>query len=360
MGGSPPVGTYIATVRDFVLMGKIGSTPQRVQWSPLNSPEGAWGSIAATQADFQDVADGGNVTGLVGGEYALIFQETSVRRMTYEGPPIVFRIDKIANDIGASVPGSVASLIDMAFFLHKSGFYMVRGGQTITPIGRGKVDRTFWAEFDETNQFRSSAAIDPVRGLYVFAYPATDSSNGVPNRLLIYNWRTEKLGACQGDLRDRVRRREPAELHARTARQLQRRHARRRCRTRSISVRSGPAHCRCCCSPSTPRTGAARFSGATLAATVETAEFNPGQGTRIGHPGCRPLIDGGARRSRSARGRRSRAPCLWPGGRADTGWPGAGLPERSLFPGARGCRPATTWSNMQGIDDLDVRPAGVQ
>jgi hypothetical protein len=99
MGGSPPVGTYIATVRDFVLMGKIGSTPQRVQWSPLNSPEGTWGSIAATQADFQDVADGGNVTGLVGGEYGLIFQETSVRRMTYEGPPIVFRIDKIANDI---------------------------------------------------------------------------------------------------------------------------------------------------------------------------------------------------------------------------------------------------------------------
>ena len=109
-----------------------------------------------TQADFQDLPDGGNVTGLVGGEYGLIFQETSVRRMTYEGPPIVFRIDKIANDIGASVPGSVAGLLDMAFFLHKSGFYMVRGGQTITPIGRGKVDRTFWAEFDEANQFRCS------------------------------------------------------------------------------------------------------------------------------------------------------------------------------------------------------------
>src|SRR5258708_1207073 len=105
--------------------------------------------------------------------------------MAYEGPPIIFRIDKIANDGGCSVPGSLASLIDMAFFCHKSGFYMVQGGQTITPIGRGKIDRTFWAEFDETNHFRASSAIDPVRGLYVFAYPA-NGSGGTPTRLLIY------------------------------------------------------------------------------------------------------------------------------------------------------------------------------
>ena len=153
----------------------------------------------------------------------MVLQETSVRRMTYEGPPIIFRIDKIANDIGCSVPGSLASLIDMAFFCHKSGFYMVQGGQTITPIGRGKIDRTFWAEFDETNHFRASAAIDPVRGLYIFAYPAT-GNNGTPNRLLIYNWgSTGEVGARPGDLRAGVRRRQPAELHARAARRLQRR-----------------------------------------------------------------------------------------------------------------------------------------
>src|SRR5262249_20404284 len=98
--------------------------------------------------------------------------------------------------IGCSVPGSVAALLDMVFFVHKSGFYMVQAGQTVTPIGRGKVDRTFWAEFDETNQFRCSAAIDPVRGLYVFAYPA-NGSNGTPNRLLIYNWRTARWSRAE-------------------------------------------------------------------------------------------------------------------------------------------------------------------
>ena len=57
--------------------------------------------------------------------------------MSYEGPPTVFRFDKIANDIGCSVPGSVAGIGDMAFFLHKSGFYMVQGAQQLKPIGYG-------------------------------------------------------------------------------------------------------------------------------------------------------------------------------------------------------------------------------
>lgn len=122
----------------------------------------------------------------------IVLQETAIRRLTYEGTPIVFRIDKIANDLGCSVPNSVASVLDVAFFLHKSGFHMIQGAQAIKPIGRGKVDRTFWAEFDEASHFRSSAAIDPVRGLYVFAYPSLTSSDGNPNRLLIYNWRTER------------------------------------------------------------------------------------------------------------------------------------------------------------------------
>ena len=45
LGGSPPVGTFITTVRDFVVMGKIGSAPQRVQWCALNNAE-SWGAVA--------------------------------------------------------------------------------------------------------------------------------------------------------------------------------------------------------------------------------------------------------------------------------------------------------------------------
>ena len=157
MGGSPPVGTYITTVRDFVLMGKIGIDAAARAVVAAQQCRSLGHVAQRPRPTFRTCPTAATSPAWSAARSALIFQETSVRRMTYEGPPIVFRIDKIANDIGASVPGSVAGLIDMAFFLHKSGFYMVRAGQTITPIGRGKVDRTFWAEFDETNQFRSSA-----------------------------------------------------------------------------------------------------------------------------------------------------------------------------------------------------------
>jgi hypothetical protein len=358
LGGTPPVGTYITTVKDFLLMGKIGSTPQRVQWSGLNNCE-IWGSIAANQADFQDLPDGGNVTGLVGGEYGLIFQETAVRRMTYEGAPIIFRIDKIANDIGASVPGSVASLIDMAFFLHKSGFYMVQGGQTITPIGRGKVDRTFWAEFDETNLFRCSAAIDPVRSLYIFAYPA-NGSGGTPNRLLIYNWRTEKWShaavTCEivfGGVSQQSYTLEQLDAFngGSTIDNLP--------YSLDSSFWSGPLSLLLYAFDTSHKSGS--FSGSTLEATAETAEFNPGKGTRSVIRSCRPLIDGYSPMIKV--GSRETQQGLTNYG-TEVGLTGAGLApvyQSGRYFRVRARMPAgSTWSNMQGIDDLDVRPAGGQ
>jgi hypothetical protein len=356
LGGSPPVGTYIATVREFVVMGKIGSTPQRVQWSPYNNAEGTWGSVAATQADYQDLPEGGNVTGLVGGEVGVVFSENAVWRMAYEAPPTVFRFDKIANDIGCSVPGSVAGIGDMAFFLHKSGFYMVQGAQQLKPIGYGKVDRTFWAEFDETNQSRCSAAIDPVRGLYVFAYPA-NGSNGTPNRLLIYNWRADKWARAEvtceivfGGVSQTSVTLEGLDAYG-TLETLP--------YSLDSSYWSGAVSLLLFAFYTDHKSGS--FSGATLEAILETAEFNPGGGTRAYVRGLRPLIDGGS-------------PYITLGSR-DTQQDGVtygnevGLTSAGTAPVLRSGRyfrakariPAgDTWTHAQGIDDLDVRKSGMQ
>ncbi len=308
---------------------------------------------------LQELPDGGNVTGLVGGEVGLIFQETSIRRMSYEGAPIVFRIDKIANDIGASVPGSVAGLLDMAFFLHKSGFYMVRAGQTVTPIGRGKVDRTFWAEFDEANHFRSSSAIDPVRGLYVFAYPA-NGSNGTPNRLLIYNWHTERwtraILDCElvfGGVSQQAYTLEQLDPFG-TLETLP--------YSLDSSYWTGTLSLLLFAFDTTHKSGS--FSGPTLPATVETGEFNPasGQGNRSIIRACRPLIDGGNPQIQIGARETQQQPIV-------SYAPATGLTTAGLAPvyssgryfRVRATQPAAAvWSNMQGIDDLDVRPAGLQ
>ena len=355
LGGTPPSGTYIATVRDFLLMGRIGATPQRIQWSGLNNCE-VWGSIAANQADFQDLPDGGNVTGLLGGEIGLVFQETSVRRLAYEGSPTVFRIDKIASDLGCSVAGSVAGVLDLAFFLHKSGFHMVQGGQAVQAIGRGKVDRTFWAEFDETSQFRCSSAIDPVRGLYVFAYPA-NGSGGLPNRLLIYNWRSGRWShadvACEllfGGVSQQGYTLEQLDAFG-TLDSL--------AYSLDSSYWSGAVSLLLFGFDAGHRSGS--FSGGTLPATVETAEFNPGNGRRSVVRGCRPLIDGGApqiqlgtRETQQAQVTYGPAVGLTPAGLAPV------LQSGRYFRVRASLQAGDAWSNLQGIDDLDVRPAGAQ
>jgi hypothetical protein len=355
LGGSPPVGTYIATVRDFVLMGRIGSTPQRVQWSGFNNGEN-WGTSLGTQADFQDLPDGGDVTGLLGGEHGVILQETAVRRMTYEGPPVVFRLDKIATDVGCSVPGSLAGLLDMGFFLHKSGFYRVQGGQSVTPIGRGKVDKTFWGEFDETNAHRCSAAIDPVRGLYIFAYPASGSS-GTPNRLLIYNWATQRwtraVMECEivyGGVSQQSYALEDLDAFG-TLETL--------AYPLDSSYWSGAVSLLLFAFDAAHRSGS--FSGAPLEATVETGELNPGNGLRSIVRGLRPLIDGGSPRIQLGSRETQQATVSW--------GPAVGLTPAGMAPvygSGRYFRVRSTmaagasWSNMQGIDDLDARPAGAQ
>ena len=355
LGGAPPVGTYVATVRDFLVMGRIGSTPQRIQWSGLGNAE-VWGSIAANQADFQDLPDGGIVSGLVGGEIGIVLQEAAVRRMAYEGSPTVFRIDKIATDLGCSVPGSVAGVLDLAFFLHKSGFHQVQGGQSIVPIGRGKVDRTFWAEFDEGNQFNASAAIDPVRGLYVFAYP-TVGGDGLPDRLLIYNWRTERWShaSVNGELVFGG-----VSQQGYTLEQLDAFGSLDTLPFPLDSARwSGTVALRLFAFDRAHALGA--FSGVALAAAVETAEFAPAPGRRAVVRGCRPLIDGGAPQIQlGAREAQQDAVAYGPA----VGLTGTGLAPVYLsgrYFRVRATMPAAgAWSNLQGIDDLDVRPAGAQ
>jgi hypothetical protein len=103
------------------------------------------------------------------------------------------------------------------------------------------------------------------------------------------------------------------------------------------------------------------FSGAALAATVETGEFNPGDGARSVIRACRPLIDGGSPQIQIGARETQQADVVYA--------PAAGLTVAGLAPvyssgryfRVRAVQPAgALWSNMQGIDDLDVRPAGAQ
>lgn len=187
--GSPPIGGFIATIRRFLFLANIAGYPQRLNWSGDNN-SGTWASSATTLADYQDLPDGGAITGLLGGEVGVAFQENAITRVAFEGSPTVFRFDKIATDLGATIVNSLAGWGSLGFFCHRSGFQMVQSAQQIVPIGRDRVDRWFWSCVDQGNLHRCTSAIDPVNSLYMMSFPT--GSSGTPAEILIYNWKADR------------------------------------------------------------------------------------------------------------------------------------------------------------------------
>jgi hypothetical protein len=131
-------------------------------------------------------------------EYAaIIFQEFAIRRASYEGPPLIFRFAKITDNLGATIPGSLAAYRDLIFFCDRSGFFMLQGGAQITPIGEQRVNNEFWSLIDQTNLARVTAAIDPANSLYAIAFPDTSASGGNPNHVFLYNWAVDRWAHVQ-------------------------------------------------------------------------------------------------------------------------------------------------------------------
>lgn len=203
LGGTPPSGPrYVEIMGDFVVFARLLANRLKTQWSAINNAEDYVAS-ATTQSDSQTIPEGGDITGLIGYEYGgLVFQERSIRRMDYVGSPVIFSFKKIANDIGATIPGSIAGFSDRAFFCHRSGFFMVVGGQAVVPIGAEKVDQTFWGSgtdaIDTQYMTRVSSAVDPVNKVYGILYCGLGTGhNGTPNRLLLFHWDTGRWSHAQ-------------------------------------------------------------------------------------------------------------------------------------------------------------------
>lgn len=188
LSASAPVAKFVTVVRDFVVVANIadGTNPTRVQWSDL-ADETDWVSGATSQSDYQDIPDGGDITGLTGGEFGLVLMERAVARMTYTGSPFFFQFDIISRNLGCMEPGSVAQYGNITYFLSDNGFYSC-DGQTLNPIGAEKVDRFFQDDVNNSYLSQMSTAIDPIRKLVIWEYRNNDEENA----LLIYNWQTQR------------------------------------------------------------------------------------------------------------------------------------------------------------------------
>ncbi|WP_324807222.1 hypothetical protein SH584_11495 [Sphingomonas sp. LY29] len=175
-----PIFEALAVVNNFVVGTKMDGVVNQLAWSGENNAE--WWTFAQRKSDFQEFADGGEITGIIGGEIGLILQRSAVRRMAYVGGNVLFRFDKISANVGCASIHSVAQHGDLAFWHSDSGFQMWDGAQ-IRPIGFEKVDSAFASLYGQINYAEMSTATDGQRNTVCW-------STG--NKMWIYNWVLDK------------------------------------------------------------------------------------------------------------------------------------------------------------------------
>lgn len=164
VGGGAPSANTIATIRDHVVVGGTydstdGYVPWRVRWCAFGDHT-SWTVDATTSADIQDLPyGGGTVTKITGGEYGMVYQSNGrVTKMTYEGPPTVYRFDLVIEELIVTAVSVVR--VDNVDYMHtSSGFKSVDSNGQIGHIGAGRVDN--WAVHEQDNATQTYGAYDP-------------------------------------------------------------------------------------------------------------------------------------------------------------------------------------------------------
>lgn len=209
-----PRARYSAVVQNHLVLANTddqfdGHIGLRLWFSPVGNPlDDDWGNTNK-QSDFRTLPTGKEITGIVGGEFGIIFCRRSIYRMTYAGPPVIYQIDEINPQHGCTIPGSIAYNENRIFYYAEDGFQtMVNGGPNV-PIGQDKVDNFFTSNVDTSNIERCHATIDEKRKLYLISFPSssfTRSSVGTPNITLAYNYELNEWGLIvqETDLIDNV------------------------------------------------------------------------------------------------------------------------------------------------------------
>lgn len=191
---------HIAVMKDFVVLGNLSDSAAnvyRVRWSAINNPT-SFTVDAATLADYQDLpSEGGPVQKVLGGEFGVVLQQRAVWRMLFVGSPLIFQFDKVQANIGAHVPQAAIRYQENTYFLAEDGFYRFDGSR-VEPIGRGKVDKFFYADVAVSNIWRTYAYVDAPNKLVLWAYPSGSNSGGNPDKIMVYSWAYDKWALVEG------------------------------------------------------------------------------------------------------------------------------------------------------------------
>jgi hypothetical protein len=179
-------------IGDFVVLTGLTSNVYRIQWSALGDPTG-W-TAGVNSSDFQDLPDGGIVRGVAGGEYGNIFQDTAIRRLIYApGSAVIFQIERISDDRGLYAPYSLIRSGDQIFFIGAQGFMQMAPTGYPAPIGKEKIDHTFFNDLDTSSLQLVMGASNPRHHQVYWAYKSNSGAAGLFDKLIIYDYTLKRF-----------------------------------------------------------------------------------------------------------------------------------------------------------------------
>jgi hypothetical protein len=198
--GSPPQASHIAIINQFVLLTGLTGFPFRIVNCDIDNPT-VW-TPGVGQASQQDLVDGGVIHDIRGGDqYGIVFQDQSIRSLIYApGSPLIFNILRISTSDGILGQYSSVTAGDRVFFYSPQGFKKIESGGYPQPIGKEKVDRTFFADVDQSNLQLFIAATDPTTTRVYWMYKSMAGPSGFADKMLVYDWALDSWTILTGQM----------------------------------------------------------------------------------------------------------------------------------------------------------------
>lgn len=165
-----------------------------------------------TQSDYQRIVScPGQITGLVGGDFALVFKRRSIHAIEWTGGPTVFRVRDLSSSIGTPYSRSIVACDGRYFFWGGDSFYVTDGLSAPQRIGSEVVS---WyltdAVYSSGSIVRSQpvsiadedqvivGSYDPAAGLIMWSYQKVGKTSWSHDDCLFYNPKDDRWSVGSG------------------------------------------------------------------------------------------------------------------------------------------------------------------
>src|SRR5689334_936794 len=194
-----PKARFIVAAKDFVIAfatndGTFGDQPDR-WWCSAFQDYSSWTPSVSTQATT------GRLVGVTGGltaaatlvAYVVAYKERGMYLGQYVGAPIVWQWDQVPGEVGCVGPEAVVDVGGAHIFVGTDNIWLYDGTRA-NPIATNQVRQWFYDDGSATYRYRTIVYYDRQTARVWIFYPGASSSNGTPDRAIVYNLVSKKWG----------------------------------------------------------------------------------------------------------------------------------------------------------------------